>query len=138
MRGWIRLLLLGAALSAGANRAAADPRHFEDATLRAVQFIDDKEGWAAGDEGTVWHTLDGGQRWVRQSTGVRASLRSVCFLSADFGWVAGLEELPAGGIAGVLLFTRDGGLKWQRLRSGALPGLNQVRFADAANAYLLG
>jgi photosystem II stability/assembly factor-like uncharacterized protein len=138
MRGWIRLLLLGAALFSGANRAAADPRHFDDATLRAVQFIDDKEGWAAGDEGTVWHTLDGGQKWVRQPTGVRGSLRSVCFLSAEVGWVAGREELPAGGSTGILLFTRDGGLKWQRLLSGALPGLNQVRFADPANGYLLG
>jgi photosystem II stability/assembly factor-like uncharacterized protein len=138
MRGWIRLLLLGVALIAGAGRAAADPRHFDDATLRAVQFIDDKEGWAAGDEGAVWHTLDGGQRWARQPTGVRASLRSVCFLSAEVGWAAGREELPDGGSAGVLLFTRDGGLKWQRLLAGALPGLNQVRFVNAANGYLLG
>src|SRR5882724_7474351 len=135
---WFRLFLLAVALVAGATRAAADPRHFEDATLRAVHFIDDKEGWAVGDEGVVWHTLDGGQSWARQATGIRASLRSVHFLTPEVGWAAGREELPHGGSAGVLLFTRDGGLKWQRLLAGALPGLNQVRFIDPANGFLLG
>jgi photosystem II stability/assembly factor-like uncharacterized protein len=138
MRGWIRLLPFVIALLTSANRASADHRHVGDATLRAVQFIDEKEGWAAGDEGVIWHTLDGGQSWARQPTGVRASLRSVCFLNGDVGWVAGREELPHGGCAGVLLFTRDGGLNWQRLLAGALPGLNQVRFVDAANGFLLG
>jgi photosystem II stability/assembly factor-like uncharacterized protein len=118
--------------------AAADQRHFEDATLRGVHFIDDKEGWSVGDEGVVWHTLDGGQSWVRQPTGVRASLRSVCFLTSEIGWIVGREESSFGASSGVLLFTRDGGLKWQRLLPGALPGLNQVRFIDSANGHLLG
>ncbi len=138
MRGRIRLLLLVPLLLGSAARVAADPRHFDDATLRSVHFLDDREGWAAGDEGVIWHTLDGGKSSARQPTGVRASLRSVWFISADIGWVAGREELPHGGSAGVLLFTRDGGLKWQRLLPGALPGLNQVRFIDNANGYLLG
>jgi photosystem II stability/assembly factor-like uncharacterized protein len=138
MRRSIRLSLLAAFLLVGADRASADPRHFDDATLRSVHFIDEKEGWAVGDEGVVWHTADGGKSWVRQPTGVRASLRSVYFLSPDVGWVAGREELPHGGSAGVLLFTRDGGEKWQRLLTGALPGLNHVRFIDEANGFLLG
>lgn len=133
-----RLLMILAILLVSAVRATADRRHFDDATLRAVQFIDDKEGWAVGDEGVIWHTLDGGKSWVRQPTGVRASLRSICFLTAEVGWVAGREELPYGGSAGVLLFTRDGGLKWQRQLAGALPGLNGVRFIDNANGYVLG
>ena len=138
MRGRIRLLLLVAVLLASTARVAADPRHFDDATLRTVQFLDDKEGWAAGDEGVIWHTLDGGKSWARQPTGVRASLRSVWFVTSEIGWVAGREEQPHGGSAGVLLFTRDGGLKWQRLVAGGLPGLNKVRFIDNANGYLLG
>ena len=138
MRGWTRLLPLVVTLLSFADRALADPRYYDDATLRAVYFIDDKEGWAAGDEGVIWHTLDGGNTWARQPTGVRASLRGLCFQSAEVGWAVGREELPHGGSAGVLLFTRDGGLKWQRLLTGALPGLNQVRFVDQANGFLLG
>src|SRR5437870_10754633 len=115
MRGGTRLLLLAVTLFFFADRAFADLPHYDDATLRAVHFIDDKEGWAAGDEGVIWHTLDGGGTWARQPTGVRASLRGLFFQSAEVGWAVGREELPYGGSAGVLLFTRDGGLKWQRL-----------------------
>src|SRR6266849_9595962 len=114
----MRSFLLALALSflAGVPAAAADLRNFEDAALHAVQFVDEKEGWAVGDEGVVWHTIDGGQTWERQPTGLRASLRSVQFLNPYTGWVAGREELPHGqGNTGALLFTRDGGLKWQRV-----------------------
>jgi photosystem II stability/assembly factor-like uncharacterized protein len=113
-------------------------RHFDDAPLRAVQFVDAKEGWAAGDDGVVWHTIDGGKDWERQSTGVRASLRSIHFLNAYVGWIAGREELPGGKSDGVVLFTNDGGARWQRLLAGSLPGLNVVRFVDDTTGYLAG
>jgi photosystem II stability/assembly factor-like uncharacterized protein len=119
--------------------AAGDLRNFGDAPLRAVQFVDRNEGWAVGDEGVVWHSIDGGQSWERQSTGVRASLRSVHFLNPYTGWIAGREELPNGtGSTGVLLFTRDGGLNWRPVTLNTLPGLNRVRFLDNKNGYLLG
>jgi photosystem II stability/assembly factor-like uncharacterized protein len=121
------------------NSGQADElRNFDDAALRAVQFLNAKEGWAVGDEGVVWQTIDGGKTWDRQSTGVRASLRSVHFLNAFVGWVAGREELPGGQSAGVVLFTDDGGVKWQRLLVGTLPGLNFVHFVDDRTGYLAG
>src|SRR5215470_16613877 len=92
-------VLLLAAL-AGPARAAAPA--FDDAALHAVQFVDDREGWAVGDEGVIWHSIDGGRHWERQPSGVRASLRSLHFLDPYTGWVAGREELPNGsGSAGV-------------------------------------
>src|SRR5437764_9860153 len=124
MRRFLLALAVGAACAAAGR--AAEPRHFDDAALRAVQFVDAREGWAVGDEGVVWHTIDGGQNWERQPTGVRASLRSVHFLNPYIGWIAGREERPHGeGSAGVLLFTRDGGMKWQRSANNDLPGLNR-------------
>jgi photosystem II stability/assembly factor-like uncharacterized protein len=117
---------------------AADLRNFEDAALHAVQFVDDQEGWAVGDDGVVWHTIDAGKHWERQPSGVRASLRSVCFLNPFVGWVVGREELPGGGSAGVVLYTADGGVKWRRLLAGALPGLHVVRFVDSKNGYVAG
>ncbi len=117
----------------------ADLRNFEDAALHAVQFWDNREGWAVGDEGAIWHTIDGGKHWERQPSGVRASLRSLHFLDPYTGWVAGREELPnGGGSAGVVLFTKDGGLKWQRLMLNMLPGLNRVRFVDERGGYKIG
>src|SRR5262245_52598677 len=104
------------ALAAASSTRAADLRFFDDAVLHAIHFVDAKEGWAVGDEGVVWHSIDAGKTWERQATGTRASLRSVQFLSPFFGWIAGREELPHGqGSVGVLLFTRDGGATWQRL-----------------------
>ena len=103
-----------------------------------MQFVDANEGWAVGDDGVVWHTIDGGKDWERQSTGVRASLRSIHFLNAYVGWIAGREELPGGQSAGVLLVTADGGTKWQRVLIDCVPGLNFVRFADEKTGYIAG
>src|SRR5438445_7908592 len=122
MRYFFAALLASATLSFSAQ--AANLRFFDDAALHAVQFIDREEGWAVGDEGAVWHTIDAGKNWERQPTGVRASLRSLHFLNPYTGWIAGREELPnERGSVGVVLFTRDGGLQWERLTLNALPGL---------------
>jgi photosystem II stability/assembly factor-like uncharacterized protein len=129
------LFLLGVAAT---PITAAVPRYFDDAALHAVAFADAREGWAVGDEGVVWHTIDAGKTWERQTTGVRASLRSLCFLNPYVGWVVGREELPAGGSAGVVLYTKDGGLHWRRVLADTLPGLNCVCFADAKNGFLAG
>ncbi len=136
MRSFFVALLAGVALASGTR--AGDPAAFEDAPLHAVQFVDRNEGWAAGDDGVVWHTLDGGKSWERQITGVRASLRSIHFLNPYTGWIAGREELPGGGSNGVLLFTKDGGLKWTLVTLNSLPGLNRVRFVDNKTGFALG
>jgi photosystem II stability/assembly factor-like uncharacterized protein len=118
---------------------AADLRNFEDAALRAVQFVDENEGWAVGDEGVVWHTIDGGQSWERQPTGVRASLRSLHFHDPYLGWVVGRQELPNGrGSVGVILSTRDGGLHWRQVSVDVFPGLNRVQFTDVNTGFLAG
>ncbi|MFO0877527.1 MAG: YCF48-related protein [Gemmataceae bacterium] len=126
------------ALLLGLPAQAAETPAFEDACVRAVHFFEDRQGWAVGDDGVIWHTIDGGKNWERQSSGVRASLRSVQFLDPFTGWIAGREELPGGGAAGVVLYTRDGGLKWRRILVNSLPGLHLVRFVDERTGYLAG
>jgi photosystem II stability/assembly factor-like uncharacterized protein len=128
------------ALAALALPALAEtPRFYDDASLHDVQFVDRQEGWAVGDEGVIWHTIDGGVTWERQPTGVRASLRSLHFLTPYTGWVVGREELPnGGGSVGVVLFTQDGGLKWDRAGHNTLPGLNHVRFLDNRTGTIVG
>jgi photosystem II stability/assembly factor-like uncharacterized protein/tetratricopeptide (TPR) repeat protein len=120
-------------------------RHFEDAALNAVQFVDPQEGWAVGDAGTIWHTINGGKNWERQPSGVSASLRSICFLNPYTGWIAGRDELPdgdSGGTSprslGVLLFTKDGGLSWRQTTLNSLPGLNCVRFLNVKTGFVAG
>src|SRR5262245_3202815 len=137
MRPFFAALLAGVALAPAAR--AGDAPAYDDAPLHAVQFVDRNEGWAVGDDGVVWHSIDGGGSWERQPTGVQASLRSVHFLNPYTGWIAGREELPnGGGSNGVLLFTKDGGLKWQLVTLHSLPGLHRVRFLDNKTGYVLG
>lgn len=137
MRPALAALLVSAAFSLCVH--AADLRNFDDAALRAVQFVDRNEGWAVGDDGGVWHSIDGGNSWERQPTGVRASLRSLHFLNPYTGWVVGREELPhGGGSVGVLLFTDDGGLKWRKSADNTLPGLNRVQFLDERIGFVVG
>jgi photosystem II stability/assembly factor-like uncharacterized protein len=122
----------------GVTRAADLPQ-FADAPLRAVQFVDANEGWAAGDDGVILHTIDGGETWERQPSGVRASLRSIHFLDPFRGYVVGRESMPFGAnSAGVILFTDDGGVRWQRVSVRELPGLNRVKFFDARRGIVAG
>ncbi|HEY7427462.1 MAG TPA: YCF48-related protein [Gemmataceae bacterium] len=133
----IALTVLMAALSPCVR--GAELRNFDDAALHAVQFWDNREGWAVGDEGVIWHTIDGGKHWERQPSGVRASLRSLHFFDPYTGWVVGREELPNGaGTTGVVLYTKDGGLSWKRVMLNMLPGLNRVRFVGEQSGYKVG
>jgi photosystem II stability/assembly factor-like uncharacterized protein len=137
MRPSLLALLTTALLAQGARAAGAAA--FEDAPLHAVHFLDAYEGWAVGDEGVVWHTIDGGKHWDRQASGVRASLRSVCFIDKHTGWIAGREELPLGaGSSGVLLYTRDAGETWRAVSLNTMPGLSQVSFVDEKTGHVVG
>src|SRR6476469_9928093 len=117
---------------------AQDLPHFGDAALRSIQFADENEGWAAGDDGVVWHTIDGGKTWERQPTGTRASIRGLHFLTPYSGWAVGRVELPGGGSSGVVLATADGGLQWKAVNTNAVPGLNLVKFFDERHGIAAG
>lgn len=129
---------LVASLFVAASGVAVPPKHYSDASLRAVKFIDQNEGWAVGDEGTIWHTIDAGENWERQSTAVGGSLRSLDFITPYIGWVVGREELPGGGSSGIILATTDGGLKWSRIAVNTLPGLYAVKFFNQQQGIAAG
>ncbi len=42
-------------------------------TLTALQFVDERQGWAIGHMGIVLHTADGGVSWVPQLDGMKAA-----------------------------------------------------------------
>ena len=111
---------------------AQPPVAFDDAGIHAIQFIDQAEGWAVGDDGVIWHSMDGGKTWERQKSGTRASLRGVHFLTPYTGWAVGRTEGPnGGGSIGVMLRTTDGGLKWEEM------GTNEIR-AKTKSSTIIG
>jgi photosystem II stability/assembly factor-like uncharacterized protein len=127
---------LFAAVAAPAG--AQPPVAFADAGLHAVQFIDDKEGWACGADGTVWHSMTGGKSWERQKTGTRASLRGLHFVSPNVGWAVGRIDGPNGTSVGALLRTTDSGVKWDEVGTNVMPPLSAVRFLDEKTGFVFG
>jgi photosystem II stability/assembly factor-like uncharacterized protein len=111
----------------------------EDAELTDVFFVDAEHGWAVGDRGAIWQTVDGGHKWQLQETGLRARLESVHFTDANNGWAVGGTSQPYTHTnTGVLLRTRDGGRSWRQDTTQILPALKQVRFFGANNGWALG
>jgi len=84
---------------AAARRPATGPR------FNAVEFADERRGWAVGSRGALYATEDGGRTWRAQNSGVAADLLDVKFADARTGWAVGS--------GGLVLRTRDGGRTWQ-------------------------
>jgi len=118
---------------------AADLRSIGDAPLHCVRFVDRNEGWAAGSDGALWHTIDGGTSWELQPTMTSGMIRCVQFLTPYTGFAVAREEVQSGGgSTGILLSTKDGGLTWSKLAAGALPGIQSVAFFDESNGLAFG
>lgn len=132
---WIAIVFF---ISTSSRLFAAPVAYPGDAAIRSVQFVDEREGWAVGDDGAIWHSIDGGLNWEPQTSGVRASLRGVHFLTPYTGWIVGRVELPGGNSRGVVLATTDGGLKWDLLSTNAVPGLNCVKFFSERSGVAAG
>ncbi len=72
--------------------------------LFSASFPSEQQGWACGRWGTVLHTEDGGQSWVRQDSGVDYTLTSITFTDTKNGWAVG--------DVGTIIHTADGGRSW--------------------------
>jgi photosystem II stability/assembly factor-like uncharacterized protein len=58
-------------------------------TLNDIFFINAKEGWAAGERGTLLHTADGGATWQSESLKMHGGLTRLFFITPDCGWLVG-------------------------------------------------
>ncbi|MFO0918042.1 MAG: YCF48-related protein [Planctomycetaceae bacterium] len=138
---WVCLLIMvswcGAAWSAPPIDLERTWR--DDAALYDVQFVDSKHGWAVGEHGAVWQTSDGGRQWSLRDAGTTATLRSVCLLTDQVGWIAGWQTHGSRALAeGMLLATKDGGQSWQSLDVSKLSPLKSVRFFGLDEGVLIG
>lgn len=110
-----------------------------DAALHDVQMVGPRQCWAVGDHGALWQTTDAGRTWSLIETGTMASLRSVCALTDQVGWIAGWQVRGSAELTeAVLLATRDGGQSWQSLEIGPLSPLRCVRFFGLQEGLVVG
>ena len=100
--------------------------------LNSVYILDQHYGWAAGDNGTILHTSNGGETWVPKNSRTSENLNYVHFFDELRGWIAGDEN--------TLIFTDDGGNTWSDRRPSSVPGqnLNSVYFTDWKRGFTAG
>lgn len=111
----------------------------DDATIRDIQFVGSRIGWAVGDRGTIWRTRDAGASWNFIAAPMNCSLQSVCFLTDRVGWIVGGGTTPFTRTDyGVVLFTSDGGQTWEHRAPDTLPPLYHVQFFDLQSGIAVG
>ena len=108
------LMLAAAALAAQSGPSGqsvqdgwrAEQRGPAGKDLNAVHFSDSKRGWAAGDDGIVMHTEDGGKTWVRQPVATTESINDIYFRDKEDGYL----------LTGNRVFkSEDGGQRWREV-----------------------
>ncbi|MEA3477261.1 MAG: YCF48-related protein [Bacteroidota bacterium] len=96
--------------------------------LYGVYAIDSDNIWAVGEEGTIIHSINGGETWDLIPVGTMENLYTVEFINSDTGWVAGHDD----GVGTTVLRTTDGGLNWeeQSLTGGGALNMYDLDFIE--------
>ena len=129
---------VGVLTAAAAEQATPMPQQ-DDARLNAVQFVGRQNGWAVGERGVIWQTVDGGRTWQIVSSPVHCGLRAISFLTDRVGWIVGGGDVGYTRLGyGVVLATRDAGRTWTLLGRDVLPPLFAVRFFDGQTGIVAG
>ena len=114
-----------------------------------ITFVDNSTGWAAGTNGVIYKTIDGGRTWDRQRTEIESegvatdprsegakkfSVRGLQFINKDYGFAS---ASAAEHQEGRMLVTTNGGTAWRKqwIVNGA--GVRDVFFLDPNHGWAL-
>ncbi|MGD9587788.1 MAG: WD40/YVTN/BNR-like repeat-containing protein [Pyrinomonadaceae bacterium] len=92
------------------------------AWLYALEFVDEKRGWAGGSNGSLIVTADGGSSWQLASFPNRDTIRDIVFVDAKNGWLLcerGEQRSAEPLNRSYLLKTEDGGKTWGKMEFAA-------------------
>jgi photosystem II stability/assembly factor-like uncharacterized protein len=98
--------------------------------FNSTSFANARLGWAVGSGGAIYRTVNGGNSWQPQRSGVASDLFDVKFFDANEGWAVGAE--------GTVLHTTSGGVRWTVERSGTTHALERIFFADRSHGWAVG
>ena len=96
--------------------------------LHSVDFIDQSNGVAVGDSGTILITTDGGTTWAAKPSGTNLSLKAVTWYQADTLYATGANQ--------IVLASYDGGDTWTTTRPGYESGKTGLSIAALANGKI--
>ncbi len=102
------------------------PASARNNSLRDVKFVNKDRGFAAGTDGLLIETNDGGETWQQHATGTEAWLRGI--------FVNGMTIHVAG--KGVLLRSEDDGKTWCKLPIPDNKKLNDVVFVNDTRGWI--
>lgn len=105
------LILVISILSANAQSSWSVLNTCTDASLYGIDFLDDENGIAVGDRGTIIVTSDGGHSWKNVNPGLDTRLNAVNYIDQDQIIVVGNE--------GLVLTSKDRGNTWQCMQAAS-------------------
>lgn len=96
--------------------------------LYGVFTLDGSDIWVVGGEGTILHSLNGGESWTPLEGVTTQTIYAVEFINADTGWLACDND----GWQSVLLRTTDGGATWenQTVSGGNGSAIHDIEFIE--------
>lgn len=97
--------------------------------LKAVHFVDERNGWAVGGGGIIIATQDSGESWSSRQSGLTSELTTVDFVDPNTGWATGPGK--------ILLKTDDGGSRWVNQFTFPSP-IRQIDFIDRNRGWAVG
>ncbi len=106
----------------------AEERYQVHDELFSVSFSSEREGWACGDWGVIWHTGDGGRTWESQQSNTDVTLSSIFFFDSQHGWAVGKN--------GTIVHTADGGRYWKKQQSPVVLFHRDVFFVTEAKGWV--
>lgn len=107
-----------------------------EAHLYGIHFVDAKNGWAVGLDGTVLSSKDGGKTWRGLDTKSisKAKLTQVSFATPKNGWLVSIGKVH---------YTSSGGNSWNiqhqiRTAGAKPPGILDLHFVNTAVGWAVG
>jgi photosystem II stability/assembly factor-like uncharacterized protein len=99
-------------------------------TMYGLYFVNTDTGYAAGDNGSVLKTTNGGSSWSSLTTGVSDFLFNIYFVDDTTGFACGNS--------GRIIKTIDGGNSWVSLTTGTTSRFYDIYFSDTNNGIAVG
>lgn len=59
------------------------------ANMFGTFLLDERTGWAAGDNASVYYTFDAGRTWELRNCGIQGGMDDIWFVNDTLGWVCG-------------------------------------------------
>ena len=126
------IIIIGAGCSRSKQKMEVpDIKMITKENVHGVIAPDDDNIWIVGNYGTIYHSSDGGESWIKQDSGIKEFI--LCdgvFLDSKTGWIVGAY--------GTILHTTDKGETWIKQDPGTDKHLFGISFVDESHGWVVG